>query len=245
MSVRKKSRRAASRKTAPARPAKNRKKKATKTRAEKPRDARASGRSRLPAKKKKPAARKPPAPVAPVVYGGITSEAVQAATGRTWDQWLTLIDKAGAADMTHRDIAEFLHVRHDLSGWWSQMITVGYEQARGRREKHEKPDGFQISGSKTVTVPLERLFGAWNESSLRARWLGEFISIRKATPNKSMRITWSDGRSHVDANFYAKGEDKSMVSVQHGKLPDARTAEKMKEYWSIKLERMRGLLETA
>jgi hypothetical protein len=36
---------------------------------------------------------------------GISSEAVRKATGRTWAEWLRLLDKAGAKKMAHGEIA--------------------------------------------------------------------------------------------------------------------------------------------
>jgi hypothetical protein len=38
--------------------------------------------------------------------------------------------------MPHKQIAEYLYEKHGLSGWWSQVVTVVYEQERGLREKH-------------------------------------------------------------------------------------------------------------
>ena len=42
--------------------------------------------------------------------------------------------------MPHKQIAEYLYEKHGLSGWWSQVVTVVYEQERGLREKHQKSD---------------------------------------------------------------------------------------------------------
>lgn len=70
------------------------------------------------------------------------------------------------------------------------MVTVGYEQARGLRDKHQKTDGFSASVSKTLSVPLGRLFEIWSDEQTRAAWLGESFTVRKATQNKSMRVTW-------------------------------------------------------
>ena len=47
---------------------------------------------------------------------------------------------------------------------------------------------------------------------------GRAITIRKATP-EVVRITWSDG-THVDVLFYAKGDAKSQVSIDHHRRPD-------------------------
>jgi hypothetical protein len=67
--------------------------------------------------------------------------------------------------------------------------------------------------------------------------------IRKATPEKSMRITWSDGKTRVSVNFYAKGEAKSQVALEHEKLPDAKAVAKMKTSWAAALERLQELLK--
>ncbi len=67
--------------------------------------------------------------------------------------------------------------------------------------------------------------------------------MRKATANKSMRITWSDGKTHVDANFYDRGRGKSQVSVQHSKLTSAKLSEKMKTFWRGRLAELKNALE--
>jgi hypothetical protein len=69
------------------------------------------------------------------------------------------------------------------------------------------------------------------------------LVVRKATANKSMRVTWSDGKTDLEINFYAKDPKKSQVVVQHNKLPNARSAAKMKTYWSNALDRLREKLE--
>ena len=43
--------------------------------------------------------------------------------------------------------------------------------------------------------------------------------------------------------IYAKGENKSQVTVTHTKLPNAREAAKMKAYWAERLERLKKSLE--
>lgn len=175
---------------------------------------------------------------------GISDEAVAAATGKHWKQWLSLLDKAGAKNMTHREIVTVVHNRYGVGPWWRQMVAVGYEQARGLRQRHEKPGGFEISRSKTVAVALTKLYTAWHDAKLRNRWLGDGpLVVRKATHNKSMRITWCDKKTSVEVNFYAKGGAKSQVTVQHSKLPDAKRGDQMKKYWGKTLDRLKAALE--
>ena len=50
-----------------------------------------------------------------------------------------ILDRAGAKKMTHQEIANYLHTKHSVPPWWTQMVTVTYEQQRGLRDKHQRP----------------------------------------------------------------------------------------------------------
>ncbi len=174
---------------------------------------------------------------------GTSDEALKARTGKVWKEWFAILDAAGAMDMEHKDIARYLQDQQGVPDWWCQKITGGYEQERKGREKHQMPDGYQVSVNKTVNVPLAELYAAWSDEGKRAHWLQEpGILIRKATPKRSMRITWVDGNSSLEALFTAKSETRSQVSLQHSKLPNASQAEQMKTYWTEKLDRLKALL---
>jgi uncharacterized protein YndB with AHSA1/START domain len=174
---------------------------------------------------------------------GISSVAVKKATGKTWREWCTLLDKAGAKKKSHKEIAELLSARNKVAAWWAQMVAVGYEQSRGLRAKHQKPAGFEVSVTRTIAAPVARAFEAWKDAALREQWLPRTpLTVRKSTPHKSIRITWTDGTS-VGVNFWPKGALKCQVVPQHSKLPDADSAERMKDFWTEKLEALRSYLE--
>lgn len=183
-------------------------------------------------------------PAQQLKLAGISDEAVRAKTGKSWKEWFAVLDKIGARKMAHKDIAEHLYNNHKISGWWSQMVTVGYEQARGMREKHQKPEGYEISVSRILEVPISRVYKAWQAEKVRGKWLREDgLAIRKATANKSMRFTWTDKKTSLDLNFYPKGQSKSQVVVQHTKLPNSKAAAAMKNYWSKNLDRLKEFLK--
>jgi uncharacterized protein YndB with AHSA1/START domain len=174
----------------------------------------------------------------------MSAEAVQTKTGKTWKEWFAILDKAGARKLSHPEIAEYLGTKQGVGPWWQQMVAVTYEEARGLRERHQKPAGFQISVSRTVKLPLAKLYKAFANEKARKAWLGENgLTIRTATTNKSMRVTWSDGKTSVEISFLAKSDDKSQVVVQHSKLPDAKASAKMKKFWGAALDRLREALE--
>lgn len=176
---------------------------------------------------------------------GIADATVQLRTGKKWKEWFALLDHIGGKKKTHRELVIFLSQRYPrLGGWWEQMITVAYEQARGLREKHQQASGFTANVSKTVAAPLARLYRAWTQGSTRRRWLpGATLAVRKATRNKSLRSTWDTGKTSLEVNFYAKGAGKSQVVVQHTRLADAKAVARAKIFWSERLQALKALLE--
>jgi uncharacterized protein YndB with AHSA1/START domain len=173
----------------------------------------------------------------PATLTGTSDEAVGRATGQSWAEWLALLDAAGGRDMNHKQIVAHLADHSGVSAWWQQQLAVGYEQSRGLRARHEMVDGYQISRSRTVAAPAAGVYEAWADDATRARWLPDAaFTVRKATPPKSLRLTWADGTS-VEVALAAKG-DRTTVTVQHNKLPDAAAAEGMKAYWAAALTRL-------
>jgi hypothetical protein len=180
----------------------------------------------------------------PKKVAGIGDAAVQAKTGKTWREWFALLDRAGARKMSHKEIASYILDELGSAGWWSQMVTVGYEQARGMREKNQTPEGYQTSASKTLAVTDTSVFEAWRDANKRNRWLPKAsLAFRKATSPKSLRITWTEDTTDVDVMNYAKGQGKCQVSVSHRKLKARREVTRRKKYWAEALERLQKMLE--
>ena len=173
----------------------------------------------------------------------MSDEAVESKTGKTWSRWFKHLDAAGAKKMSHQEIVAHLVEKHNVRPWWTQMVAVTYEQARGLRDKHQKPEGYEISVSRTIEAPVGKAFKAWTDEKARKQWLPANFEIRKATTNKSLRITWVDGKTSLAVAFLPKGADKSQVVAQHSKIPDAKGAAKMKTFWAQALDRLKAQIE--
>src|SRR5687768_2992089 len=185
------------------------------------------------------AATKAPAP-------RMSDDAVKAKTGKVWAEWFKILDKAGAKKMSHQEIVALLSEEHGVGPWWRQMVTVTYEQARGLRAKHQKPMGFEISVSRTMAAPVSKVFRAVQDENTRKLWLkttGAPLTIRKATLNKNIRMTWTDGKSNVQVAFAAKSAGKTQVVAQHSKLADTKAGARMKAFWSDALASLKDLVE--
>jgi hypothetical protein len=175
---------------------------------------------------------------------GISDATVKARTGRSWSEWFAILDEAGAVKRGHKGIVALLSEHHRVGPWWRQMVTVAYEQERGLREKHQTPEGFQISASKTIAAPVAAVFAAWADEETRAKWLSTAgLTVRRATPGRSMRITWGEGTSSVDVNFYVRGPEKSQVVVDQKRLADADEVARMKTFWLEALDALKKVVE--
>ena len=171
---------------------------------------------------------------------------VERATGRDRQEWFDLLDSWGAAGRPFREIADYLKSEHDLSHWWAQKLIVEYEQARGLRPAGVRPGGtFSVTASKTVGVPVGRLFEAFTDARQRRRWLsGGKMRVRISERGRSARFDWEDGSTRVNATFLSQGRGKSQVAVEHTHLRDSRSAEKMKAHWRERLAALKDLLES-
>jgi hypothetical protein len=183
-------------------------------------------------------------PEAPEPVLTMSDDAIRRRTGRGWEELFEVLDEWGAMDRPHREIARWLREEQDIDGWDAQAVTVSYERARGMRAVGEHADGFAISASRTMAVPVERLYEAVADPSLRERWLPDArLRERTALPHRSLRYDWDDGDSRVIAYFDAKGEAKSTVTVAHERLPNAEEAERMKAFWRERVAALKAVLE--
>lgn len=173
-----------------------------------------------------------------------SDNAVEKATGRSWVEWLARLDARGAANLTHPEIVTVVQSEGGASAWWCQTVAVGYERARGFRKVHETSEGYKVSRSKTVNVPVEQLFAYWVDDELRARWLPHELVVTGATEPKSVRAQWPDKtRLRVDLSSLQPG--KSRAVVEHRDLGDSADAERRKTFWSEALSRLKAIAEGA
>jgi uncharacterized protein YndB with AHSA1/START domain len=172
---------------------------------------------------------------------GMSDASVSKRTGRTWEQWVGVLDRAGAAEKPHREIAQYVSSL-GTPDWWSQMVTVGYERIRGLRDRGQRRGGgYEASKSRTFPVPVNVLFDAFANARRRRQWLPVKVAVRTATPQKRMRVTWDDG-TIAALEFMPRGSAKSAVAVGHQKLPDRSAVDSLKKAWSGYFDRLGQLL---
>jgi len=193
----------------------------------------------------------PPVPTAATKAEGIrpvrySDASMLKRTGRSWDEWFTLLEEWGAARRKHGEIARWLVDEHGVDGWWSQGIAVRYEQELGLRVPGQSSDGFySASASKTIAAEVERLFAAFTDAKLRRRWLpGTKLTVRTANEPKTFRADVLSGTGRIAVGFVPKANGKAQVSLLHERLADADEAARMKAFWRERLAELQRLLES-
>jgi hypothetical protein len=113
-----------------------------------------------------------PAGTQPIALATSDAE-IRRRTGRGWEEWFDLLDERHADELAHKEIARRIAGELGIEPlvWEAQAVTVSYERARGLRVVGQRTDGFAITASKTVAVPVDWLFDAFVDESRRGTWL--------------------------------------------------------------------------
>jgi hypothetical protein len=176
---------------------------------------------------------------------GMTSDAsLKGSTGRTWAEWIAVLDAWGAEAKPHRDIARWLNRDRGVDGWWAQQVTVGYEIAIGRRVVGQRSDGrFSATATRTMAAPVEEVMDAVLDEHRRAEWLPDArLTPRKSTAERTARFDWGDGASRVVFWFEPLDEGRSRLAMEHEHLAGKEETDSMKAYWRSALLRLRDLV---
>jgi len=172
-------------------------------------------------------------------HAGIGSDAVAKRTGRGWREWFALLDEAKASEWKHAAIANWLATQKRLAGWWSQMVTVAYEQARGKRVRHQTASGFHATCTRTIDASAAALWGALVEPRRRARWLpGVALDVRTQAKPKRLRAALAGGPAIVEFRLAPKGARRCAITADVMKLPDAKAVAAQKRQWAAAFARL-------
>ncbi|MBV9571273.1 MAG: hypothetical protein JO056_08540 [Alphaproteobacteria bacterium] len=172
----------------------------------------------------------------------ISEEKVKAATGRGWMGWFVILNRANGNALPHKDVAQILYDK-GCPGWWSQMIAVEYERARGGRKKNEREGGtFAVNVTKVMPVTIAKLFAAATSPKTRKDWFppGAFEETAK-TKDKYWRGKWKKDL-RLEFGFYPRGDGKAQIALEINRLPDADAVEKARAAWKKAFSKLTTLL---
>lgn len=163
-------------------------------------------------------------------------------TGRSWDEWVALIDAGPGRDAGHTAIATWLRDAHGVDAWWAQGVTVGYERITGIRLPGQMPDGtFSVSRSRTLPGERDALRTRLLDDETRAVLLPDVTTMLRSAPTaKQLRFDISENGADVGILAFSVDEAKAGVKVvvTHEKLTSPEDAERWKQHWADWLARL-------
>lgn len=195
----------------------------------------------------------------------LSDQAVQKATGESWEHGFGVLDAVGAQKMTHKAIAQHLIESEGISGWWAQSITVAYERARGMRAVGETTRGFQVSKQKTFLPDPTAAWELLLSTEGLTCWLGEGappelsegqvfelnegarVEVRGIRPGEQVRLGWEPAGGAATqvliALVSASASGRGTIGFTWENLPDAQARDQTRERLGESLARLAALFK--
>jgi hypothetical protein len=196
--------------------------------------------------------------------GRVSSASVHKNTGKDWDAWIAILDKAGARSWTHQEIVAHLKKKNRLSLWWQQGVALGYETAVGLRA-----EGANFKGEYGATITRTFPIGAKAAWKLMfspkglSTWLkplsdftlakgevfetesGAYGEVRTMKAGARARLKWNDPdlekASILQVYVVPRPTNKCIIAFTHEGLPDPRSQERLRAYWKSSLDDLLAL----
>lgn len=164
-------------------------------------------------------------------------------TGRSWTEWLTFLDGINARDLSHTEIAKRVKDTGEVTGWWSQSITVAYEQHIGRRLPGQRADGsFEVSVTRKLDGMMDDVMARWAKSMAGREEIGGTAAAKESeTSNTGKRCYWRlplKDKSKVVVITEPKETGKVLLTVVHEKLPSPEAVEQWRAVWKDEVQKL-------
>jgi uncharacterized protein YndB with AHSA1/START domain len=184
----------------------------------------------------------------------VTDQSVKKGTGKNWQEWKKLLDKAGASQWPRKQIVALLTTKYKLSPWWRQMVTTGYEILTGKKVEGRNAKGeFSVTATKSFQINAKTLWKILASEKGLAVWLkpmsklklkagqtfecegGIYGEIRTIKPGQRIRIKWQDSEwekpTILQVFIVPRKGEKALLAFHHEKLINGRLRNEIRAHW--------------
>lgn len=198
--------------------------------------------------------------------GRVSGESVLKGSGRDWDQWINLLQKAGAESWTHQEMVAFLKKKYKLIPWWQQGVAYGFQVATGRRADGQNLKGlYSVTATGTFPINNRELWKLLCSSEGLEAWLkplspfplevgqsyecegGVYGEVRTMKSPVRVRLSWreEDWPKNSSVQIYVGHREgkKSMLAIMHEGLTTALQREQLRTRWKQGILDLKALLD--
>jgi uncharacterized protein YndB with AHSA1/START domain len=191
--------------------------------------------------------------------GMYSSQSVEKHTAKNWDEWIAVLEKAGARNLEHREIAALLKKKYKLTEWWQHAVAWGFEVHIGRKVEGRNAKGrWSLTATKSLPVGAKKVWAYMVSGEGQARWLrpldaisialketfetedGFFGEIRTMRKGERVRFSWNDvewdRHSYVQMFIVKRPGEKCLLAFMHTELPDSRSRDQLRARWKASLD---------
>lgn len=168
------------------------------------------------------------------------TSAIASGTHRPWEDWIELLDAAGARELKHSAIAtlalEAMPEEASQKEWWAQGVAVAYEQHAGLRVPGQTSAGdFHASASRTIASDKDSVLQAWEElvdspTEFNGVPVDGEPSTSSTEKGRYWRVRLADG-TRVSVNISDKQPGKALAAMEHTKTDSSERADQWRTYW--------------
>jgi uncharacterized protein YndB with AHSA1/START domain len=189
--------------------------------------------------------------------GRVTNESVLKCTGRGWNEWISVLDRAGAKSWPHSELVAWLSSKFKQSPWWRQVVAGCYEIHHGKRVEGRSAKGlYSLAATK---LPQKEAWTLLASEAGLAAWLepfatfsfkkgsayevdgGVYGAVRTVKAPERLRFSWQEEpwakASVVQLGVVKRPGRKCVVTITHEGIPGETTKAKLRARWKKGLEK--------
>lgn len=186
--------------------------------------------------------------------GKVSAESVTKHTGKNWEQWISILEKAGARSWTYQEIVAYLKTKHKQSPWWQQGVALGFEIAIGRRKEGQDAKGkYMVTATKSLALDVKAVWKFLVSEEGQKIWLkpyseteikpksqfetkdGFFGEVRTVAQARRARIYWQDPLwekpTVLELMLVPRPGKKSILVFNHTGIKDTKTQGLLRLRW--------------
>lgn len=194
-----------------------------------------------------------------------TNASVLKHTGKSWDQWVPLLKKAGGETWTHQELVAHLRKKHKLTPWWQQVVAGGFEVAVGKKIEGRTLQGdLTLTVTKTMPVSMKALWKFLNSEEGMKLWLkplwplkikagqsfetedGYYGEIRTMKAPQRARLKWCEPNwaKPTVAQLYLvpRPGNKCLCIFSHEKVLETRVLERLRKRWKDAMDAIEAVV---